>query len=127
MENIKHFKPCDFVIFGVLGDLARRKLIPSLYQLEKAGLLEPSTRIVGVARHELTQEGFLAKVRESLDIFVKETPDSAAVDALLARFRYVNVDMTDGAQYSRLRESVDQNERVMVNYLAVSPSLYGNI
>jgi glucose-6-phosphate 1-dehydrogenase len=127
MDNIKHFKPCDFVIFGALGDLARRKLISSLYQLEKAGLLEPATRIVGVARHELTQDGFVAKIRESLETFVKETPDSAAAEALLARFRYVNVDMTDGAQYSRLRESVDQNERVMVNYLAVSPSLYGNI
>jgi glucose-6-phosphate 1-dehydrogenase len=127
MENTKHFKPCDFLIFGALGDLAKRKLIPSLYQLEKAELLEPATRIVGVARHELTQEGFLAKVRESLDTFVKEPLNSAPVDALLARCRYVNVDMTDGAQYSRLREAVDQNERVMVNYLAVSPSLYGNI
>jgi glucose-6-phosphate 1-dehydrogenase len=30
---------CDFTIFGVLGDLSRRKLIPSLYQLDKAGQL----------------------------------------------------------------------------------------
>jgi glucose-6-phosphate 1-dehydrogenase len=127
MENNKHLKLCDFLIFGVLGDLARRKLIPSLYQLEKAGLLEPATRIVGVARHELTQEGFLTKVRESLDTFVKEALDIAAADALLARCRYVNVDMTDGAQFSRLREVVDQHQRVLVNYLAVSPSLFGNI
>ena len=47
---------CDFTIFGVLGDLSRRKLIPSLYQLDKAGLLDEDTRIIGVARHDLSQE-----------------------------------------------------------------------
>ena len=57
---------CDFTIFGVLGDLSRRKLIPSLYQLDRAGLLHENTRIIGVARHDLSQEDFLNKVRESL-------------------------------------------------------------
>ncbi len=40
---------CDLVIFGAKGDLARRKLLPSLYQLEKAGQIHPDTRILGVA------------------------------------------------------------------------------
>lgn len=39
---------CDLVIFGAKGDLARRKLLPSLYQLEKAGQIHPDTRIIGV-------------------------------------------------------------------------------
>ncbi len=43
-------KQCDFVIFGTLGDLSRRKLLPSLYQLEKAELIAPETTIVGVAK-----------------------------------------------------------------------------
>ncbi|RWX48605.1 Glucose-6-phosphate dehydrogenase, NAD binding domain [Candidatus Electrothrix communis] len=51
-------RSCDFIIFGVMGDLAQRKLLPSLYQLEKSGLLNYDTRIVGVARHELDQEAF---------------------------------------------------------------------
>ncbi len=34
-------RPCDFVLFGALGDLARRKLLPCLYQLEKAELIHP--------------------------------------------------------------------------------------
>ena len=41
---------CDLVIFGAKGDLARRKLLPSLYQLEKAGQIHPDTRILGVGR-----------------------------------------------------------------------------
>lgn len=127
METAKNGKPCDFVIFGALGDLSRRKLLPSLYQLEKAGLMNPAARIVGVARHELSPEGFLEKVRESLGTFVKEPLDAAVVDALLARCRYVQVDVADAAQYCRLLEAVDLNQRVMVNYLAVSPSLFGGI
>ncbi|MEA3548972.1 MAG: glucose-6-phosphate dehydrogenase, partial [Thermodesulfobacteriota bacterium] len=51
MPGIDTNKPCDFTIFGVLGDLSRRKLIPSLYQLDIAGLLHEDTRIIGVARH----------------------------------------------------------------------------
>lgn len=43
---------CDLVIFGAKGDLARRKLLPSLYQLEKAGHIHPETRIIGVGRAE---------------------------------------------------------------------------
>ncbi|MCV5854152.1 hypothetical protein OFN53_26345, partial [Escherichia coli] len=38
---------CDRVIFGAKGDLARRKLLPSLYQLEKAGQIHADTRIIG--------------------------------------------------------------------------------
>ena len=41
---------CDLVIFGAKGDLARRKLLPSLYQLDKAGQIHPDTRIIGVGR-----------------------------------------------------------------------------
>ena len=51
-------KPCDLVVFGTQGDLARRKLIPSLYQLEKAELIAPDTTIVGVARRESTDEEY---------------------------------------------------------------------
>ena len=56
------FEACDFVLFGTKGDLSRRKLLPSLYQLEKAGLLHPDTTIVGVARQELTSEDYVDEV-----------------------------------------------------------------
>ena len=79
--------PCDLVIFGVLGDLSRRKLIPSLYQLEKAGLIESGTRIIGVARHVLSDEEFLARVSERLDAFVKEGLDLELLSNELARTR----------------------------------------
>ena len=75
-------EPCDLVVFGTQGDLARRKLIPSLYQLEKAELIAPETTIVGVARGESTDEQYIALARESLEHFMKEPIDSYGLGTL---------------------------------------------
>ena len=59
MKNIDCPLASEIVIFGALGDLSRRKLLPSLYQLELAGLLSDDTRIIAVARNELTHRSIL--------------------------------------------------------------------
>ncbi len=120
-------KPCDFVIFGTLGDLSRRKLLPSLYQLEKAELIAPETTIVGVAKGESTDEQYIALARESLEKFMKEPIDNTVWERLSGRLRYVDIDLTQSDQYSRLRDKVDQAQRETVNYFAVAPSLFGAI
>ena len=117
-------QPCDFTIFGVLGDLSRRKLIPALYQLEKAGMLHEETRIIGVARHELEQNGFVQKVRESLNTFIKDPLESEVVERLLARMHYVLINLDVPVEYSRLQDVVDQEQRVLVNYFSVAPFLF---
>ena len=43
-------EPCTFALFGALGDLALRKLFPALYQLDRANLLHPETRLLALAR-----------------------------------------------------------------------------
>ena len=120
-------KPCDFVLFGTLGDLSRRKLLPSLYQLEKAELIAQETTIVGVARGESTDEQYVALARESLEKFMKEPIDGSVWERFARRLRYVDVDLTQTDQYSRLREKVNQELRETVNYFAVAPSLFGAI
>jgi glucose-6-phosphate 1-dehydrogenase len=127
MMEERRSAPCDLVIFGVLGDLVRRKLIPSLYQLEKAGLIEAGTRIIGVARHDLSAEDFLARVSESLDAFVTEGLDLQVTERLLRRFSYVLINLTRYQEYRRLEGAVDGGKRSAVNYLAVPPSLFGDI
>jgi glucose-6-phosphate 1-dehydrogenase len=120
-------KPCDFVIFGALGDLCRRKLITSLYHLERAGLIDAATRIIGVARRNETTETFIAKMRESLDLFLKWNFDEAVWQRLSARLTYINIDMTKSEEYKKLCGVVYQQARVMTNYFAVPPSIYGDI
>jgi len=120
-------QPCDFTIFGVLGDLSRRKLLPSLYQLDKAGLLHEQTRIIGVARHDISRDEFVEKMRTSLEIFVKEPLDTEIVTRMLARLNYVLINLDVPEEYSRLNEVIDQEQRILINYFSVAPFLFADI
>ena len=104
MSNDK--QPCDFTIFGVLGDLSRRKLVPSLYQLDMEGLLHEDSRIIGVARHDLEPDEFVVKMRDSLETFVKEPLEEEVVDRLLARLEYVLINLDVLEEYNRLADVV---------------------
>ena len=56
---------CLLVIFGASGDLTRRKLIPSLYNLACVGCMNPQFEVLGVGRTQMSSEEFRAKMRES--------------------------------------------------------------
>ncbi|MCL6409052.1 glucose-6-phosphate dehydrogenase, partial [Dickeya dadantii] len=76
---------CDLVIFGAKGDLARRKLLPSLYQLEKAGHIHADTKIIGVGRADWDKAEYTRVVREALDTFMKEAIDDKLWETLSSR------------------------------------------
>ncbi len=118
---------CDFAIYGILGDLSRRKLLPALYQLDREGLLHDDTRIIGIARHDLNRQSFLDHIREGLHRFIKEDLDNDVVNRLLARMHYllVNLDVPD--EYSRIKTFADQKKRLLINYFSVAPFLFGDI
>lgn len=120
-------KPCDFTIFGVLGDLSRRKLLPSLYELDKEGHLHPDTRILGVARHKISQEEFVAKMDEALNTFCKNGPLPDVKERLLDRLQYVLINIDQPDEYANLAQVVDQENRILVNYFSVAPFLFDDI
>ena len=120
------FEACDFVLFGTKGDLSRRKLLPSLYQLEKAGLLHPDTTIVGVARQELSSEDYVEEVKNALAEFAGETVCEETWGKFKERLAYAQIDMKDIASYAALESHVNP-ERTMVCYLATPPAIYGDI
>ena len=55
--------PASLVLFGVTGDLARKKLMPAVYDLANRGLLPPSFALVGFARRDWENEDFAAEVK----------------------------------------------------------------
>ena len=118
--------PCDFVLFGTKGDLARRKLLPSLYQLEKANLMHAETHIIGVARHELSVEDYIALVKENIESFSGEVLCEQTWERFSKKLDYVCVDMKDIDSYSVFKEHVDKS-RTMVCYLATSANIFGDI
>src|ERR1700751_5642747 len=61
--------PCTIVIFGASGDLAARKLLPALYNLEHCGqgVMPPKGAILGFARRDMSVEAFRARAREAVE------------------------------------------------------------
>ena len=120
--------PTDFFLFGAKGDLSMRKLFPALYHLHKEGLLNPQTRITGVARQEDTREGFVEAVKATLQRFIPADQfEEKSWRAFSERLNYLKVDFTKAKDFAAISEFVDHKERVMVNYLATPPAVYGDI
>ena len=65
-EALAPVEPCTLVIFGGSGDLARRRLIPALYNLLLDDLLPSNFAVLGLGRKQMTDEEFRATVREGV-------------------------------------------------------------
>jgi glucose-6-phosphate 1-dehydrogenase len=120
----------DIVVFGGHGDLAQRKLLPSLYELYRDGHLPERSTVIGVGRQSLTDEQYRAMMAEA--IRVGTTPDeynSDVAERFLARICYRELDATDpvGLDHGLRPFLGDAPERPRTFYLATPPKLFGPI
>ncbi|QRN05134.1 glucose-6-phosphate dehydrogenase [Legionella sp. MW5194] len=127
MPTTTDHNACDLILFGTLGDLARRKLLPALYQLEKANLLAADTRLIGCAREALSDDQYGHFLKTNVERFVVESIDETVLQRLQQRSHYVQMDLSQAADYRKLLEAVSPGQRITVSYLAVPPSLFGPI
>jgi glucose-6-phosphate 1-dehydrogenase len=127
MKNPDLQSASEIVIFGALGDLSRRKLIPALYQLDQAGLLNSESRIVGVARQEQTVEELTAFVVENLTEFVKEGLDKDVLARFTSRLVYQQLDFKDTASYNHLATTLKGGNETRIYYFSTPPAIYGDI
>ncbi|MCR3754817.1 MAG: NADP(+)-dependent glucose-6-phosphate dehydrogenase [Candidatus Westeberhardia cardiocondylae] len=118
---------CNLIIFGTKGDLARRKLLPSLYQLEKIGLIHPKTRIIGVGRAEWNIKLYTHVVHEALETFMQEPVDIKYWNILKKRLDFCNLDVNATQYFNQLAKKIDQNNKITVSYLAMPPTTFGVI
>ncbi|QUS35429.1 glucose-6-phosphate dehydrogenase [Falsirhodobacter algicola] len=119
--------PFDLVIFGGTGDLARRKILPSLYRRFLAGQMPEESRIIGAARTEISVEEYRAMARDSITEFVPSSKrDAASLTAFIDHLRYVAIDATGTQGWQELREEMREG-MVHAFYFSVAPSLFGAI
>ena len=98
--------PCSLVIFGVTGDLARKKLMPAVYDLANRGLLPPGFSLVGFARRDWADQDFGQIVYEAVKQHAR-TPFREDVWRHLAEgFRFVPGDFDDDDAFDNLVETV---------------------
>lgn len=113
------------VLFGATGDLAKRKLFPALYHLERRGELD--VPIVGVARSDWSDDDFRARAEESVAEAVEE-PDAEVLERLLGRLDLIQGDYADRATWQSLAETLDRHEsRVAVYYMAIPPTMFPTV
>lgn len=128
MNALLQNAPCDFVLFGAKGDLSMRKLFPALYYLYREGLLHSETRLIGVARVEESNEAFVESIRDTLQRFLPQDDfDESVWKGFAERLHYLQVDFSQAKDFTRITKFVNHDTRVMVNYLATPPALYGGI
>ncbi len=122
-------EPFDCIVFGGTGDLAERKLIPALYQRQRDGQLSEPTRIIGASRSAMSSEDYRKFAQAAIKEFVKaDEYDKAQVEQFLQRITYVAVDATSDAGWEDLKNEIgNDSKRIRAFYLAVSPSLFGDI
>ncbi|AFH95852.1 TPA: glucose-6-phosphate dehydrogenase [Providencia stuartii] len=118
---------CDLIIFGTKGDLARRKLLPSLYQLEKAGYIHPDTRIIGVGRAQWSQSDYVEFVEKAFSEFLKEDLDPVLWERLSARLDFCNLDVNQTENFDSLAQMLKQDCHPAIHYFAMPPSTFGAV
>jgi len=124
--------PCTLVILGAHGDLAKRKLLPAIYQLAKDKLLPQGCDVLGMAREKMDDDAF----RKMMEDAVRASDeigefDEAVWRGLAPRMHYAHGDLSDATSYERLGVRLEEIESRRAPYepnrlfyLAVPPSVF---
>ena len=122
--------PCGIILFGVTGDLSRKKVMPAIYDLANRGLLPPGFGLVGFARRDWEDEDFAQLVHDSVREHAR-TPFREEVWRQLSEgIRFVEGDLADPAAYARLKSVVDDLDTTRGTggnhafYLSIPPGLF---
>ena len=100
--------PCSVVIFGVTGDLARKKLMPAIYDLANRGLLSPSFSLVGFARRDWYHDDFSKVVYDAVKQHARTRFRQEVWDRLAEGIRFVQGTFDDDKAFQRLAETLDK-------------------
>jgi len=121
-----HQPPADaLVLFGSTGDLAKRKLFPALYHLERTGQL--NLPVIGVARSNWSDEAFC---QHSHDAIITADPhaDAAVLEPLMKRLDLIQGDYADQSTWETLRDTLDRHSSSnAVFYMAIPPSMFPDV
>jgi glucose-6-phosphate 1-dehydrogenase len=118
------------MIFGATGDLAKRKLYPSLYHLFRKGKISKKFAVVGVARRDWTNEQFKDHVETSVHNALGKNED---IKEFVSHFHYQSHDVSDSDSYRALKDLADELDNSYglngnrIFYLAMAPEFFGTI
>jgi glucose-6-phosphate 1-dehydrogenase len=118
-----------FVIFGVTGDLTRRKLIPAIYELRLSGRLQMPVYITGFARRDWSDDVLRDTLQKSLADYARSKPiKNDVMDKLLEGACYIQSTFDDPEGYQTLKRRLEEKKiSNVLFYLATPPDAYMEI
>ena len=122
--------PSALVIFGVTGDLARKKLLPAIYDLAASGLLHPGFSIVGFGRRDWSDDDFREQAREVITEHARTSFHDSVWASIAPGIRFVRGDFDDAEAFGRLRDTLDElrdargTQGNHAYYLSIPPSQF---
>lgn len=125
--------PCSLVIFGVTGDLARKKLMPAVYDLANRGLLPPGFSLVGFARRDWADQDFADIVHDAVRANSRTEFREEVWQQLAEGFRFVPGDFNDDDAFDKLRQTVDELDEIRGTggnhafYLSIPPRFFDDV
>jgi len=134
LESQRISDPCTIVFFGASGDLFKRMLLPSIYELRQKGTLPTNFGLIGFARSQYDDDGFRNYCKEQLEQFAYGTkPEGAMWDDFAKSIRYVTADFGDTSHFEQLKSMLDENDANLktggnrLYYLSTPPSVFPGI
>lgn len=123
-------KPTSIVIFGGTGDLARRKLLPGLYNLYRKGRLPANFQIIGTSRSTWDAAEFRRHALSGIQAFSADSFDSATWDDFSVNLDYLPGNLTEYDDYVALQAMLRRHENGDANrlyYLAIAPRFFTEV
>ncbi|MFD4790928.1 glucose-6-phosphate dehydrogenase [Streptomyces sp. NPDC058459] len=125
--------PSGLVIFGVTGDLSRKKLMPAVYDLANRGLLPPGFSLVGFARRDWEDQDFAQVVHDAVKEHARTQFREEVWQQLAEGMRFVPGDFDDDTAFDQLKEAVDELDASrgtggnFAYYLSVPPKFFPKV
>jgi len=120
-------KKTIYVLFGITGDLAKRKLIPSFYHLDKNNKISEDFEVIGIGRKPIEKQDFENNIENYLKEF-GNIKKSEIKKEFTSKFSYQQIDFTNLDDYKNLKEIIDKKSKSkstqVIYYLAMPPSLF---
>ena len=119
----------QLVLFGGTGDLAWRKILPSLFQAYRHQTLPADARIIGVAREQMSNEAFRTLIGERLqNVEGEKRPQSAEFKEFAKQLYYQACDLNNALDYNALKQKLEEHPAPLrIMYLATAPHLFTTV
>lgn len=125
--------PCAMVLFGVTGDLSRKKIMPAIYDLANRGFLPPGFSLVGFARRDWADQDFAQIVHDAVKEHARTEFREEVWAQLAEGFRFVSGDFADDDAFAQLRRTLEELDRDRATggnhafYLSIPPKFFGDV